>query len=95
MKINWRETGADFAVGSAILGSLVALFYAVKTMVNWQWFTWSMVGDMLVAGSVIMLAWCIGGLFRSWCRWRQLEKAREDERTNRAFSKLGSGKTAR
>jgi hypothetical protein len=95
MKINWRETGADFAVGSAILGGLVALFYAVKTMINWQWFTWAMVGDVMLTGSVLLMTWSMGGMFRSWRRWRQMEKAREDERTERAFSKLSSGKTAR
>lgn len=85
-----KEEVKIIAVGAAVIAPIVGLVYIISLLIDNGVLNRDLVSNFLLAMSILFMCWGVGGMVQSIKRWRELERAEHERKTQQAFERLGA-----
>lgn len=88
-----KEAAKDVAIGAAVLAPVVGVVYLLSVLIDNNYLTRDTVADAFMILAGVAACWTVGGAVQALKRWREMERAEQERKTQRAFERLGNGNT--
>lgn len=81
------------AIGAALITPLVSIAYLIVYLINNDYLDGNTIYYVLQTLLVMFMMWSMGGAYESYKNMKRVEQEHKDNKTQRAFRKLGHGNT--
>ncbi len=81
------------AIGAALIAPLVGIAYLIVYLINNDYLDGNTIYYVLQTLLVMFMMWSMGGAYEAYKNLKRVEQEHKDNKTQRAFERLGNGNT--